>query len=300
MHGLNQNQIVPVMFRWKNFESSAVSQTYSPESSSLLRRILRRRYGPSVLSLMFLLSWSFCPSLYQVTAPLGRDSSQLRMISSGTWRSRWTSSLGCIIITGGSLRIKMIKLGKVFNCVINNHLNLHFKNFLLPRTFTLNIRTLSPARHVYVPASDSLDKCIVTFLLLPSAWIVASGFVCISVPSLYHWTAPSGLDTSQERTSSSFSTTLVKRFSSGMSANVSGGTVGKQCGSVYVNVAVIFWTCMHRLCSYSSHWTCRSEAVMAADWKDWVLFHLKKRSTAQMKRGDLKPEDSSKYALVWS
>lgn len=46
---------------------------------------------------------------------------------------------------------------------------LDFRIAFLPRMLTLKIRTLSPARHVYVPVSDSLAECIVTFLLLPSA-----------------------------------------------------------------------------------------------------------------------------------
>lgn len=92
---------------------------------------------------------------------------------------------------------------------------------------TLYIRMLSPARHVYVPVSDSWAECTIRFLLVPSACIVILLLGCISVPSLYHWTTPSALDTTHERTSCSCSTTLLKRSSSGISANVTGGAAEK-------------------------------------------------------------------------
>lgn len=102
----------------------------------------------------------------------------------------------------------------------------------LPRMVTLKSKTLSPARQVYVPLSDSLVETTVKVLLVPSASILTLMLDCISNPSLYHWTTPSALDTSHDRTNCSFSTTLVKRSFSGISTNVNGSaakTRQKEC-----------------------------------------------------------------------
>lgn len=102
-----------------------------------------------------------------------------------------------------------------------------YLSILLPRMLTLKTKTLSPTRDVYVAVSDSWAECIISFLLVPSAWIVTLLVGCISVPSLYHLTTPSDLDTSHDRTSCSCSTTLWKRSLSGISANVTGGAAEK-------------------------------------------------------------------------
>lgn len=146
-------------------------------------------------------------------------------------------------------------------------------SILLPRMLTLNNKMLSPARHVYVPASDSWAECIARFLLVPSACVETVWLGCISVPSLYHWTTPSSLDTSHERTSCSCSTTLLKSSSSAISANVTGGAAenSTQKCQMLLKVALIVYAdaCRSSKVTSQTRW---SETLLSRK-TEFIMIH---------------------------